>query len=114
MFFFFKQKTAYGIRISYWSSDVCSSDLTTQRMAGSVSQRIAACRSARARGRSMAFPAWGRLKVSVAVALSIERRIGASLISRLSWGIVGASPLLDFAEHGGATDRKSTRLNSSP
>src|SRR3546814_16673667 len=32
-----------------------------------------------------------------------SRRIGASLISRLSWGIVGASPLLDFAEHGGAT-----------
>src|SRR3546814_1775183 len=27
MFFFFKQKTAYGMRISDWSSDVCSSDL---------------------------------------------------------------------------------------
>src|SRR3546814_7226755 len=26
-FFFFKQKTAYDIRISDWSSDVCSSDL---------------------------------------------------------------------------------------
>src|SRR3546814_5702200 len=25
--FFFKQKTAYEVRISYWSSDVCSSDL---------------------------------------------------------------------------------------
>src|SRR3546814_15197084 len=29
MFFFFKQKTAYDMRISDWSSDVCSSDLTT-------------------------------------------------------------------------------------
>src|SRR3546814_1425793 len=28
--FFFKQKTAYEMRISDWSSDVCSSDLTWQ------------------------------------------------------------------------------------
>src|SRR3546814_5047456 len=26
-FFFFTHKTAYEVRISYWSSDVCSSDL---------------------------------------------------------------------------------------
>src|SRR3546814_8239143 len=35
-FFFFKQKTAYEMRISDWSSDVCSSDLVLvagQRMA---------------------------------------------------------------------------------
>src|SRR3546814_1870738 len=30
-FFFFKQKTAYEMRISDWSSDVCSSDLPRQR-----------------------------------------------------------------------------------
>src|SRR3546814_2094303 len=29
IFFFFKQKTAYEMRISDWSSDVCSSDLTS-------------------------------------------------------------------------------------
>src|SRR3546814_14338254 len=29
-FFFFKQKTAYEMRISDWSSDVCSSDLRVQ------------------------------------------------------------------------------------
>src|SRR3546814_6655038 len=28
--FFFKQKTAYELRISDWSSDVCSSDLIEQ------------------------------------------------------------------------------------
>src|SRR3546814_4223317 len=28
--FFFKQKTAYEMRISDWSSDVCSSDLTAE------------------------------------------------------------------------------------
>src|SRR3546814_5846196 len=31
VFFFFKQKTAYEMRISDWSSDVCSSDLLMQR-----------------------------------------------------------------------------------
>src|SRR3546814_19164827 len=30
LFFFFKQKTAYEMRISDWSSDVCSSDLAAQ------------------------------------------------------------------------------------
>src|SRR3546814_5321556 len=30
-FFFFKQKTAYEMRISDWSSDVCSSDLEHRR-----------------------------------------------------------------------------------
>src|SRR3546814_8982492 len=31
LFFFFKQKTAYEMRISDWSSDVCSSDLWRRR-----------------------------------------------------------------------------------
>src|SRR3546814_10055694 len=32
VFFFFKQKTAYEMRISDWSSDVCSSDLRNLRL----------------------------------------------------------------------------------
>src|SRR3546814_5185389 len=32
VFFFFKQKTAYEMRISDWSSDVCSSDLSNEQM----------------------------------------------------------------------------------
>src|SRR3546814_8563982 len=32
-FFYFKQKTAYEMRISDWSSDVCSSDLAFHRLA---------------------------------------------------------------------------------
>src|SRR3546814_8738018 len=32
IFFFVKQKTAYEMRISDWSSDVCSSDLATAMM----------------------------------------------------------------------------------
>src|SRR3546814_8897482 len=35
-FFFFKQKTAYEMRISDWSSDVCSSDL--RLLAGDAAQ----------------------------------------------------------------------------
>src|SRR3546814_7966106 len=34
MFFFFKQKTAYEMRISDWSSDVCSSDLERAKLEG--------------------------------------------------------------------------------
>src|SRR3546814_9549967 len=46
LFFFFKQKTAYEMRISDWSSDVCSSDL--ERMGFWA-------------GRKAAFPAVGRI-----------------------------------------------------
>src|SRR3546814_6181095 len=35
VFFFFKQKTAYEMRISDWSSDVCSSDLVAKIHPGS-------------------------------------------------------------------------------
>src|SRR3546814_1416773 len=38
-FFFFKQKTAYEMRISDWSSDVCSSDL----LAGAGIGRLLLC-----------------------------------------------------------------------
>src|SRR3546814_1299996 len=36
MFVFFKQKTAYEMRISDWSSDVCSSDLLTPVQAAAL------------------------------------------------------------------------------
>src|SRR3546814_8961435 len=35
LFFFFKQKTAYEMRISDWSSDVCSSDLFERKVMSS-------------------------------------------------------------------------------
>src|SRR3546814_10916011 len=38
-FFFFKQKPAYGMRISDWSSDLCSSDLSGQAGSTSLSVR---------------------------------------------------------------------------
>src|SRR3546814_5103149 len=40
LFFFFKQKTAYDMRISDWSSDVCSSDLCRQGGAPGVAKPV--------------------------------------------------------------------------
>src|SRR3546814_4667138 len=37
--FFFKQKTAYEMRISDWSSDVCSSDLDVDRATSCLRER---------------------------------------------------------------------------
>src|SRR3546814_3693172 len=45
-FFFFKQKTAYEMRISDWSSDVCSSDLPAIALVQAQDQRV----------REVAFP----------------------------------------------------------
>src|SRR3546814_1159756 len=38
--FFFKQKTAYEMRISDWSSDVCSSDLGVGHRTGVLDERL--------------------------------------------------------------------------
>src|SRR3546814_5641272 len=43
LFFFFKQKTAYDMRISDWSSDVCSSDLSTNSNARAVATASSPC-----------------------------------------------------------------------
>src|SRR3546814_7670626 len=39
LLFFFKQKTAYEMRISDWSSDVCSSDLARNYLAERARER---------------------------------------------------------------------------
>src|SRR3546814_3125720 len=44
MIFFFKQKTAYEMRISDWSSDVCSSDLlVNRRFTAAAPRRLWVC-----------------------------------------------------------------------
>src|SRR3546814_20523522 len=55
-FFFFKQKTAYEMRISDWSSDVCSSDLARARR---VRDRLAGRRARR--GRTLGAGGRGRV-----------------------------------------------------
>src|SRR3546814_3144306 len=42
IFFFFKQKTAYEMRISDWSSDVCSSDLFSSSL--NSNETVPSCR----------------------------------------------------------------------
>src|SRR3546814_11366655 len=57
IFFFFKQKTAYEMRISDWSSDVCSSDLLGAQLAKDY-----ACTSCHALDDSrLVGPGWGGL-----------------------------------------------------
>src|SRR3546814_18142333 len=73
LFFFFKQKTAYEMRISDWSSDVCSSDLR-----GSDINLIAQFAVPRRLIRWAAEAADGVITVSIALAdkqagLGIER-----------------------------------------
>src|SRR3546814_7953563 len=46
MFFIFKQKTAYELRISDWSSDVCSSDLPPHHASGDAPCSSAGCQRA--------------------------------------------------------------------
>src|SRR3546814_8182633 len=88
-FFFFKQKTAYEMRISDWSSDVCSSDLV--RPAGRRSERLSFAR--RATGPLLVVAAWaiatsaGWIDPSILpspsglVERSEERRVGKECVS---------------------------------
>src|SRR3546814_16717032 len=55
LFFFFKQKTAYEMRISDWSSDVCSSDLRVKHSDGLLTLLLRA-RMPERYGRTMAQP----------------------------------------------------------
>src|SRR3546814_17279343 len=76
VFFFFKQKTAYEMRISDWSSDVCSSDLCLiatgipymghgnmaqwSRIFGAVAPEVAGIRRFGAASLDLAWVAAGR------------------------------------------------------
>src|SRR3546814_723397 len=55
--FFFKQKTAYEMRISDWSSDVCSSDLGLQ---GDADPGLRAAKPAAGAGDCAGLPGAGR------------------------------------------------------
>src|SRR3546814_8038899 len=75
-FFFFKQKTAYEMRISDWSSDVCSSDLGVSDAMNAVAElqvRIAAELDRELDPRVIAF--------ATELARSEERRVGKECVS---------------------------------
>src|SRR3546814_5168354 len=91
--FFFKQKTAYEMRISDWSSDVCSSDLYDDLRAAMPEVEIVEVPAAR---------------VSLADAVS-SYLFNAQLVSLPT----GEQALVLPEEARANADRKSTRLNSS-
>src|SRR3546814_727149 len=71
-FFFFKQKTAYEMRMSDWSSDVCSSDLPYARPADGTPESVAAITVDDLRGFVKTRLARDNLIVGVAGDISAE------------------------------------------
>src|SRR3546814_1335270 len=108
VFFFFKQKTAYEMRISDWSSDVCSSDLgffimfgRPQLRPGWPTKETRTHATAPALEENLAFPNNGGgarscihfgptppviVRCGVAARRSEERRVGKECVSTCrSW-----------------------------
>src|SRR3546814_1712614 len=116
-FFFFKQKTAYEMRISDWSSDVCSSDLLVPAPAGvaELAPEIIVARLAahvdHAVDRGVAAQhAPARIvqcpPVKPRLRLGLEAPVGARIILRVEVADGHVDPEPDV-------DPKSTSLNSS-
>src|SRR3546814_2123945 len=77
VFFFFKQKTAYEMRISDWSSDVCSSDLGDALLRALESPYVKTTESVE---ESKAINRFSGFHIIVA-ARSEERRVGKECVS---------------------------------
>src|SRR3546814_3999235 len=101
--FFFKQKAAYEVRISDWSSDVCSSDLNPLPASGERSRRA----SARASGQA-------QQSFTDDVALDLRRAAGDGFGKHVEIVVSPAVHADDFRRADAVeVERKSTRLNSS-
>src|SRR3546814_9028899 len=120
LFFVFKQKTAYEMRISDWSSDVCSSDLIytdaqSRRPQGNLSQNEAVGKPVgRVEGAviieaARLAPLAKQSATEFRAAVDI-RPIGQIDTANMGRPVVAVAKLLASAR---AVDRKSTRLNSS-
>src|SRR3546814_4740282 len=96
--FFFKQKTAYEMRISDWSSDVCSSDLPAFALVGRQARRI---------DQPLQCGGVGTMRMSQGPVFAQADGISCTLdqLQRI--------PGTAAAGRQHAVDRKSTRLNSS-
>src|SRR3546814_9444345 len=113
-FFFFKQKTAYEMRISDWSSDVCSSDLHDRRPAARADDELAHPVLV---GRKAARDT-GKLARDLVIFRFLDQLLGDCLRG-VAFGRVEqrlrlfglGDPRRAIKDEG--RDRKSTRLNSS-
>src|SRR3546814_10024230 len=90
--FFFKQKTAYEMRISDWSSDVCSSDLAVAGARGGRRRSRSPTQPTRGvchcdRGGGGADQSTGRCRTRLRASRSEERSVGQECVStcRYRW-----------------------------
>src|SRR3546814_10464004 len=102
-FVFFKQKTAYELRISDWSSDVCSSDLSRARGPAGEPPPVVAGRGERTGGLGAAD--WGGPRPG-GHHRSDERRVGKECVStcRSRW-----SPYHEKQKNREKTKKKDTK-----
>src|SRR3546814_5128521 len=105
-FFFFKQKTAYEMRISDWSSDVCSSDLlsTSDDMPEPLSPD-------RFNEEKAAYTVRGAGQPDLETGIAAIRETLKTLPPRP--GVYRMQDARGDVLYVGKADRKSTRLNSS-
>src|SRR3546814_10494661 len=111
-FFFFKQKTAYEMRISDWSSDVCSSDLHSLALdrLDDEGGDVAALRAARQRRLERGKIIEGDLHAvrqqraeALAEDLAAVQREGA--VGEAVEGVVAVEDLRPAGRHSGELDR---------
>src|SRR3546814_2234374 len=104
LFFFFKQKTAYEMRISDWSSDVCSSDLLPE-----AEERALIAASLDMIERVIGTRPRGWMSIARSQSFNTPRLLAeAGFVYMCDW----VNDELPYRFATGA-DRKSTRLNSS-
>src|SRR3546814_1213493 len=95
LFFFFKQKTAYEMRISDWSSDVCSSDLSQRELDAARRRRVRICLP-----RAEPYARYGNDGCDPGARRSVEPRGGKCL--RLLVGLYPAFAAHHAQKHGHA------------
>src|SRR3546814_7973098 len=118
--FFFKQKTAYEMRISDWSSDVCSSDLanfddTLSHQGAPPGPPSISAISLRRKDSSTAFLShWLTCHAPPASRAATRRLPSSSPASAASTASrTGPRVVTPSVSRASQADRKSTRLNSS-
>src|SRR3546814_4195769 len=103
---FFKQKTAYELRISDWSSDVCSSDLGSETHTVTITAP---------EGFTIGDVV-GSLPTGVSIQSASDTTVVLSVDSKDGDGQDGVgsfSATFEVTNVSAPKDRKSTRLNSS-